>query len=72
MKRHTVPKRMGARVNTIVELRQTMHDTVLGTGRRLRSVLPGYYRYQAAHENLPLAVAARPMPSQASLQRSNR
>jgi len=45
----------------VVELRQTMHDTVRETGRWLRSVLTGYYQYHSAHGNLPLAVAARHM-----------
>jgi group II intron reverse transcriptase/maturase len=60
VKRRTVAKRMRARLRAIkVELRKQMHDPVRDTGKWLRSVLTGYYRYHAVPGNLPMMARFR-------------
>ena len=55
VKRRTVAKRMRARLQAIkLQLRQRMHDPVRNTGKWLRSVMTGYYRYHAVPGNLPM------------------
>lgn len=52
--RQTVSKRMRAKLKEIKEeLRQGMHAAVGETGKWLRSVVSGYYRYHAVPRNLP-------------------
>jgi group II intron reverse transcriptase/maturase len=50
--RHTMRKRLGVRLRTLrEELRRRMHDPVERTGRWLRKVLTGYFRYHAIPGN---------------------
>ena len=50
--RQTMPKRQRARLNAIhEELRRRTHDPVGKTGRWLRAVVTGYYRYHAIPDN---------------------
>lgn len=52
--RQTISKRMGAKLKEIKQtLRDRMHDPIPVTGRWLRAVLNGYYRYHAVPRNLP-------------------
>jgi group II intron reverse transcriptase/maturase len=55
VQRRTVAKRMRARLSFIkMELRRRRHDRVRDTGRWLRSVVTGYYRYHAVPGNLTM------------------
>jgi hypothetical protein len=50
--RKTIPSRQRARLQAVyAELRRRMHDSVPDTGRWLRSVVTGYYRYHAIPDN---------------------
>ena len=52
--RQTIRKRMQAKLKEIKEeLRQRMNASVPETGKWLRSVVSGYYRYYAVPRNLP-------------------
>ena len=52
--RQTISKRMGAKLKEVKEdLRDRMHDAIPVTGKWLRAVLNGYYRYHAVPRNLP-------------------
>jgi group II intron reverse transcriptase/maturase len=52
--RQTIRKRMGAKLQEIKEeLRDRMHDPIPQTGKWLRAVIGGYYRYHAVPRNLP-------------------
>jgi group II intron reverse transcriptase/maturase len=60
VKRRTVAKRMRARLLAIkLELRKRMHQPVRETGKWLRSVMAGYYRYHAVPGNLPMMARFR-------------
>jgi RNA-directed DNA polymerase len=60
VKRRTVAKRMRARLLAIkLELRKRMHDPVSDTGKWLRRVVTGYYRYHAVPGNLPMMARFR-------------
>ena len=60
VKRRTVAKRMRARLLAIkLELRKRMHDPVSDTGKWLRRVITGYYRYHAVPGNLPMMARFR-------------
>lgn len=50
--RKTIPSRQRARLKAVyAELRRRMHDSIPETGRWLRSVVTGYYRYHAIPDN---------------------
>ena len=54
MHRQTIRKRMGAKLKEIQErLRDRMRELVPQTGRWLRAVVNGHYRYHAVPRNLP-------------------
>jgi RNA-directed DNA polymerase len=54
VRRRTSAKRMRARLGVIkIELRERMHAPVRDTGKWLRSVLIGYFRYHGIHGNMP-------------------
>jgi len=60
VKRRTVAKRMRTRLQAIkLELRKRMHHKVHETGKWLRSVITGYYRYHAVPGNLPMMARFR-------------
>jgi RNA-directed DNA polymerase len=60
VKRRTVAKRMRARLQVIkLELRKRMHQPVVTTGKWLRSVMLGYYRYHAVPGNLSMLARFR-------------
>jgi RNA-directed DNA polymerase len=60
VKRRTVAKRMRARLQVIkLELRKRMHQPVGTTGKWLRSVMLGYYRYHAVPGNLSMLARFR-------------
>ena len=50
--RQTIPSRQRARLKAVyAELGRRMHDSIPETGRWLRSVVTGYYRYHAIPDN---------------------
>ena len=52
MKRHTIGKRLRGKLADIKQqLRQRMHEPVAETGKWLKSVVQGYFNYQAAPGN---------------------
>ena len=52
--RQTIRKRMGAKLREIKEeLRDRLNDPIPRTGKWLRAVVGGYYRYHAVPRNLP-------------------
>ena len=58
--RRTIPSRLRARVKeTYAELRRRMHHPIPRTGRWLRSVVTGYYRYHGVPDNWPAMKAFR-------------
>jgi len=69
IRRKTVAKRLQAKLREIKkELRSRMHEAVPETGKWLRSVLRGYYRYFAVPYNLGALAALRYQVSRAWLR----
>ncbi len=53
MKRHTVGKRLRAKLADIKQqLRLRLHDPIAQTGRWLKSVVQGYFNYHAVPGNM--------------------